>query len=148
VWADQVLRQVDGADSADQNAWRCFSGNGVYDPCFAPPQVSDVTQVACFETPLSGVDMMTLTTPLSYASTGVTGNTGSIAPPWFMELANGDQCGLITGAVSGAGGVTLPYGCQSGSASTPNTTTEPWTVKYLPNGSHVISYVAVTTAWN
>lgn len=42
----------------------------------------------------------------------------------------------------------VSYFCQSGATSAPNTSTEPWTVQYLPNNSHVISEVAVTTAWN
>jgi serine/threonine protein kinase len=135
------------ADSANQSAWRCFSGSGVYDPCFAPPQQSNVTQVACAGSPLSGVDMMTLTTPLPYSS-AETGNTESAPDPWFMQLANGDKCGQTSGTSESAGGVTLSYVCQSGAAGALNTATEPWTVKYLPNNSHVISDVAVTTAWN
>jgi hypothetical protein len=39
-------------------------------------------------------------------------------------------------------------GCQSGGASDPNTSIEPWTVEYLPHKPHVISDVAVSTARN
>jgi hypothetical protein len=38
-------------------------------------------------------------------------------------------------------------GNLSGEASTPNISTKPWTVPYLPNNSHVISDVTVITAW-
>lgn len=136
------------ADGADQNAWRCSSGNGIYDPCFAPPDESNVTQVACAQSPWSGVDLLTLGQPLPSSSTGTTGNTGSTPVPWFMELANGDKCGQTTGAAFSAGGLSLSYECQSGRASAPSTSTEPWTVQYLANDSHVISEVIVVTAWN
>jgi hypothetical protein len=65
-----------------------------------------------------------------------------------MQLANGDSCGLIMGAAGGTGGMTLNYRCRSGNASTPDISTEPWTVEYLPNDSHVISEVNVVTAWH
>jgi hypothetical protein len=137
------------ADVADNNAWRCFSGSGVYDPCFAPPEASNVTQLACAASPFSDVMLMTLSKPLPSSFNGNTGNTGSSqSSPWFMQLANGDQCGLTTGTVQSAGGVALVYGCRSGVASSPNTSTQPWTAQYLPNNSHVISDVAITTAWS
>jgi hypothetical protein len=139
------------ADGADQDAWRCFSGNGIYDPCFPPPgNPLNVTQLACALTPLSGVEMMTLAAPLPSSSSGTTVNTG----PWFMQLTNGERCVHTGGAASSSDGVYFIYDCRnamgkvSSGASTPNTATEPWTVKYLPNGSHVISEVDVTTAWS
>ena len=139
------------ADGANQDAWRCFSGTGVYDPCFAPPgNPLNVTLVACALSPLSGVDMLTLATPLPSSSGGTTVNTG----PWFMQLRNGEMCVQTGSAVSSADGVTFVYDCRNnpmgkvfGGANAPNTSTEPWTVKYLPNSSHVISEVDVTTAW-
>jgi hypothetical protein len=142
------------ADSADNAAWRCmspgvFDGRSVseiHDPCFAPPDEGNVTEVACAESPWSGVELLKLTKPLSFSASG-TPNTGT-SLPWVMQLANGDSCGLITGAAGGTAGMTLNYGCRSGNASTPDMSTEPWTVEYLPNGSHVISEVDVVTAWH
>jgi len=133
------------ADSADQDAWRCASQNYIYDPCFAPPG-ANITELACFETPWSGAELLPLTQPLSYSASGTP--SGGTSLPWFMQLANGDRCGLITGTAGEAGGVTLNYDCQSGAASTPDMTTEPWTVEYLPNGSDVLRAVDVVTAWH
>jgi hypothetical protein len=76
------------------------------------------------------------------------GNTGSTPAPWFMQLANGDKCGETSGTAESAGGVTLSSLCLSSAAGALNTAAEPWTVKYLPNNSHVISDVAVSTVWN
>jgi len=134
------------ADSADQDAWRCAEGGDIHDPCFAPAEESNVSEVACAESPWSTVELLSLAQPLSYSAWGTPSSGSSV--PWFMELANGDRCGLTTGTNGEAGGVTLSYGCQSGGASTPDTSTEPWTVQYLPNDSHVLSEVDVITAWH
>ena len=143
------------ADGANQNAWRCSSGNDVYDPCFAPPDETNITQVACAQSPLSSVEVLTLVQPLpssstgtSSGSTGTSGDAGSTPSPWFMQLANGDRCERTTGTASSAGSPSLSYACQSGVASTLNTSTEPWTVRYLADNSDVPSDVAVNTAWN
>jgi hypothetical protein len=58
------------ADSADNGAWRCMSANGIYDPCFAPTNETDVTEVACAESPSSGVEMLGLTKPLASGARG------------------------------------------------------------------------------
>jgi hypothetical protein len=125
-----------------------FQGESVsliHDPCFAPPDESNVTEVACAESPWSGIELLKLTKPLSFSASGTPSAGASV--PWFMEISNGDRCGLTTGTTGEAGGVTLAYGCRLGNASTPDTTTEPWTVEYLPNDSHVLVSVDVVTAW-
>lgn len=137
--------EASSADVADQDAWRCSSNNNIYDPCFAPGGESNVTVVACAASPWSDVNILNLTQPLSYSASGMP--TGGSSTPWFLELANGDRCGVTTGTVGEAGGVTLNYGCGSGGASTPDTSTNPWTVQYLPNDSHVLSQVDVSSAW-
>src|SRR3984957_19845448 len=98
--------------------------------------------------------MLTLVQPLpssstgtSSGSTGTSGDAGSTAVPWFMQLANGDTCGGTGGTAASGGSPSLSYACQSGVASPLNTSTEPWTVRYLANNSDVPSDVAVSTAW-
>jgi hypothetical protein len=123
-----------------------MSDNGIYGPCFAPSEGANLTEVACFESPWSGAELLELMQPLPYSASGTL--NGGTSLPWFMQLANGDRCGLITGAAGEAGGVTLNYGCRSGDASTPDMSTEPWTVEYLPNGSDVLSGIDLVTAWH
>lgn len=135
------------ADSADPNAWRCGSApaHGIYDPCFAPPTQANAAELACAATPWSGVYMLHLAHPLAFSQSG----TSAKSPlPWFMQLADGERCGLNSGAASEAAGVTLNYNCTSGTASVPDTRTQPWTVQYLAHDSHVISAVDVVTAWH
>jgi hypothetical protein len=134
-------------DTGDQYAWRCVqSGGGFYDPCFAPPGQSEVTQVACVDDPWSGVTVMTLAQPLAHSSWG-TPHSSQEEYPWAMVLANGQRCGTIEGTGSNVGGVDLNFGCTGGDGSFPDTGTEPWTVKYAANGSNQVVSVAVTTAW-
>jgi hypothetical protein len=51
-------------DPGNQYAWRCFlASGGFYDPCFAPPARSGVTQVVCMDAPWSGADVISLARP-------------------------------------------------------------------------------------
>lgn len=135
------------ADSADPGGWRCGSApaHGIYDPCFAPPTQADAVEVACAASPWSGVYMLRLAHPLTFSQPWTLPKRPL---PWFMQLADGERCGLNSGAASEAAGVTLNYNCTSGTASVPDTGTEPWTVQYLAHDSHVISAVDVVTAWH
>jgi hypothetical protein len=68
--------------------------------------------------PWSGVELLDLTKPLASGAWGTPSSGTSL--PWVLQLTNGDSCGLITGAAGGTAGMTLNYGCRSGSASTPD----------------------------
>jgi hypothetical protein len=134
-------------DAGNQYAWRCFLTNGaLYDPCFAPPARSGVTQVACMDTPWSGVRLITLARPLAHSSWGTPGPSAA-KYPWAMVLANGQQCGLLEGTGRVTDGIGLYFGCPGGAASYPSTATEPWTVNYAATGSSSLTSTAVTTAW-
>jgi hypothetical protein len=163
----QVLRRLSGgscfalgtnpdvliADGNNENAWRCTNAQGmIYDPCFAPPEASNVTEVACAATPVSGVaatpisgiDLLDMSKPLLSSSTGF---KSSSVQPWILVLSNGDQCEVIQGTASNLGNVFLYYGCTNGTTSDPSTASKPWTVSYLPTGGHALVTVTVTIAW-
>ena len=152
----RVLGHLDGgtcwttsiADSADPDAWRCMvpASHELYDPCFAPPQGMNLTEVACAASPWSGVYLLHLAHPLPHATSTTTPTPSG--EPWYLELANGQRCGLITGTAGEESGVYLNYSCQGGSASVPDTRAQPWTVRYLAVRSHAIVRVAVTTGWH
>jgi len=134
-------------DAGNQYAWRCFLTNGsLYDPCFAPPARSGVTQVACMDTPWSGARLVTLARPLARSSWGTPGPNAA-KYPWAMVLANGQRCGLLEGTGRVIDGIGLSFGCPGGAASYPSTATEPWTVNYAATGSSSLTPIAVTTAW-
>jgi hypothetical protein len=132
------------SDSSDPDAWRCTSGNEIVDPCFAPGEESHISLVACAQSPWAGVELLSLSQPLVTSSAGSGPGTGY---PWFLQLENGQQCGLVEGTQSETGGITLSYGCPSGYASAPAESGEPWLVEYLPNGSDAFQPQVVTVAW-
>ena len=136
-------------DVNDQFAWRCTVQSGaLYDPCFAPEantSVADVTEVACADSPWSGVTLIKLSQPLSSSSWGTP--TDNLRHPWALQLVNGDQCGLIEGTGSVVGGVTLNFGCTYGDAAYPSENVEPWTTQYSLNHSEVVTASSVATAW-
>lgn len=132
-------------DSQNPDAWRCMSGNGILDPCFAPPGGTDVAQVACATSPTSDLTLLDLTTPL--ASSTASPGGAALVLPWVMVLANGDQCTVFQGTAAEADGIVLSYACADGDATYPDTTSEPWTVEYAPGGTGALQTEAVVTAW-
>ena len=86
------------------DAYRCTVGNQIYDPCFV---VDDTPTVVCGANPATGETgfVLDLTEPLPAPE------TGNLAQPWLIKLADGQVCGLMTGTVVGVGDRIAPYGC-------------------------------------
>jgi hypothetical protein len=140
---------VSAFDVNDQYAWRCtVQGGRFYDPCFAPgpPQLSDVTEVACADNPWSGVTLIKLSQPLANSSWGIP--TDNLRHPWALQLVNGEQCGLIEGTGSVVNGVTLNYGCTHGDAAYPSENVEPWKTLYSLDNSEKVGAYLVARAWS
>jgi hypothetical protein len=139
-WTESIL------DYRNRYAWRCMSGTAIFDPCFAPPGASNVTQVACATSPTGGIYLMTLGTPLTQSSSA---RNPAYDYPWYIELSNGQGC---TG-YGGAGpptddGVILSYGCITGGAAEPDRNTQPWSDRYAATDNGPLQNVTVTQAWN
>jgi hypothetical protein len=88
-------------------AYRCNSGQSIIDPCFLrpDPKLLNGTTFLCpsdLSNPGSGV----LLSPASLQP-GTTFATNLPTDPFTITLADGRQCGVVTGA--GIGG--YPYGC-------------------------------------
>jgi len=129
--------------SSNAHAWRCNSGDGIWDPCFAPAGKANIAELACARTPTSGVYLLALSQPLATSSPGGKSNG---AWPFSMTLMNGDDCQVIQGTAPVSGDVALSYGCTHGHAEAPNTTTKQWTVRYQRTATNSLTTVAVTTA--
>lgn len=86
------------------DAYRCMVGNAIHDPCFV---VDDQPTVVCDANPATGETgfVLELTEPLPAPE------TGQVAMPWLVELADGQVCGLMTGTVPGVGDRIASYGC-------------------------------------
>ena len=94
------------------HAYRCFAGNAILDPCFAPPHKATPRAVACVADPWSAAVLLRLTKPLP-----ATPPSGPATRPWAFVLASGARCVASTGTVPSVGGVNLPYSCNDGTAA-------------------------------
>jgi hypothetical protein len=131
----------------ESDAWRCASGNAIYDPCFSSFSY-EATDVACLISPWTGVVLLRLTKPLPTSQRHPVSDKSEPSPDWALELSDGDHCVLVSGTIDTLGGVLLPYYCSSGAlAGTLNMQSEPWTVEYYRSGSDVLYDVNVKVAW-
>jgi hypothetical protein len=90
-------------------AYRCFAGNNILDPCFAPPVTRKPLQIACVAAPWSRAVVLTVSGRLPAADT-----TTGVVRPWAFQLATGVRCVASTGTVPAVHGVNLGYHCTDG----------------------------------
>jgi hypothetical protein len=130
------------------DAWRCSAGNAIFDPCFQN-LMGDSRTLACAKDPFSAnVTLLTLTADLP--DLPVMDEPTFSGLPWAVELENGQQCTLLTGATAPVAGMRINYGCDDGAQVVGNLE------KTLPlrrvfyrtqNRSFSLNQVGVTTAW-
>jgi hypothetical protein len=89
--------------------YRCFAGNEILDPCFAPAAETSPPTVACFADPWHPGTLLTLRRALPKDDPQLTDGH-----PWALELANRARCVDITGVVPRLAGVDLEYRCGPG----------------------------------
>jgi len=94
-----------GSEAIGQ-AYRCFAGNGVYDPCWAEKAAAPT--VLCMPDPWSVTDArLSVSTALSAIP-----NEGGISEPWGVELSAGQRCVLLQGAHGEFDGQVIDYYCS------------------------------------
>lgn len=101
-----------GSDIADQ-AYRCFTPNGIYDPCWLDNADPDQTSVLCQEHPWD-----TRITRLKVSSGGLESFFGPAQPvnpdiPWGVQLADGERCLAVQGTHDSYQGKPVDYTCGS-----------------------------------
>jgi hypothetical protein len=91
------------------DAYRCMSGNDIYDPCFFVNQ----TQVLC---PNGGpwANRGLLLNVGTLPSTPATQDQGTKGQPWAIQLGSGTNCLAISGATNLIAGQRLGYDCSGG----------------------------------
>lgn len=130
----KVTRTISGScwtgseGSRRSDAWRCMSGNAIYDPCFSGPP----TWVACPSS--SGIIRMNLTKRLPRSNGNPPLNTRR-ADPASVVLAHGVRCAFAGGATGTVAGLRLNYYCSNKAwlLGGPNRGAPLWTILYLPS---------------
>jgi hypothetical protein len=121
--------------SARYDAFRCFVGNYIYDPCFSSPVPTDDV-VVCPTDPANDTALaIHLTKPLP-ATFSHSPPSPALAP-WAVETAAGQVCEFASGASGIAGKLRENYFCGNdgkGNAlwGSPDRNTEPWTMIETP----------------
>lgn len=129
------------AATARSDAFRCMSGNFIYDPCFVGPASSSVA--ACPDNNPSTVTVMQLNQPLPQANPPT--NSTSV---WMLLLTGGDGCFAITGAGDEVDGMESSYGCPDGLVyGSPSRATATWTVHFEPDNGHTLTTKTVAAAY-
>jgi hypothetical protein len=133
-----------------RDAWRCMTGNYIYDPCFSSPRARSL--VLC---PLEPWRNRGIKLHLTRALPTSLGNHGPVSvsnQPWALELYDGRKCVLAGGASSVVEGHRLNYFCAHDSSSGlwgfPDRGTQPWTVYTASyTATHLSERAAIRDAW-
>ena len=101
-----------GSDVAPQ-AYRCFTGNSVYDPCWLDNADAAQTSVLCQPDPWD-----TRAIRLTVAAGGLPAFLGAPQPidrqyPWGVRLADGENCAAVQGSHDNDDGKIIDYSCGS-----------------------------------
>jgi hypothetical protein len=126
------------------SAYRCFQGNRILDPCFAPTHLATPPELACLAAPWSRAVMLRVTGKLPPPASGT-----AVSRPWAFQLANGVRCVASTGTVPAVAGVNLAYHCTDGAdAALGAVSGTHLTAQYAPPGATRLSQLTVTTVWD
>lgn len=100
------------ATSDRDDAFRCISGNSLFDPCFSDPYPgAEPSQLACPYPGLDSVTIIQITASLPSPPAG----WGGAPNPWLVRLTTGQQCYSTAGSASfQVGGLTNTFVCRSG----------------------------------
>jgi hypothetical protein len=151
--AIHITKTVDGScyigsiAAARDDAWRCISGNILYDPCFSSAMAKGI--VLCVVAPWqrSGVKMkLTKKLPKPYA-----GKPSTSGLPWGIQTTAGLKCVFATGGTAAIGGVRANYGCTTGKDwlwGSPSRKSQPWTIYIAPFDAKKLSArTKIAIAW-
>lgn len=139
---------VAGSDTG-ANAYRCFSGHGVYDPCWLDTDDGTNHTVACISQPWS-TQVTRITVP---QFVGTFGSPVTDAP-LALQLSDGERCGALQGAHDAFNGRIIDFACDQRAVLRPLHTQSPlWTADTATNAPGTAARYApgptmtVTTAW-
>ena len=129
------------------DAWRCFVGDDILDPCFAPSAHSET--VACAKSPFSkSVVLLSLQEPLARDDNPTTKWLQPKGMPWGLRLSDGGTCVFVTGATDVVAGDRLNYACTTTGwiIGAPDRSRAQWTARSVPWPNKRITRVSIATA--
>lgn len=138
-----------GSDAiARKDAWRCLSGNNLYDPCFSSPL--DPGHVACPRASLTrGVNIrLTKKLPRKFADHGAPSLKDQ---PWNIETGTYRHYVFASGASNVVDGKRANYfsaGTKAALWGYPLRSHQPWTILWAPlNATSLHKHVRIRHAW-
>ncbi|MEO7201545.1 MAG: hypothetical protein ABI431_02540 [Candidatus Tumulicola sp.] len=139
-WTDSIA-------TSRGDAYRCMSGNSIYDPCFAPSDHPHA--VACSHDPFAKrVVLFKLTKPLPSAPTPMTQWLQPHNQPWGLVLTNGEKCFFETGATDAVHDERLNYQCKDPRwiIGQPDQSAPLWTAQSVNWPNKRVTHVAIAQA--
>lgn len=138
-----------GSIAADRSdAWRCFVGNYIHDPCFS--SAHDPGYVACPNASLKKGILIKLTKklPRKYANH----RQASLKDrPWLIQTVTGRRWLFATGATATIGKRRANYfrrGSQAALWGLPDRLVEPWTIYWAPlSAKQLTQRIGIRHAW-
>jgi hypothetical protein len=141
------------------DAWECTgTDDRIYDPCFENSFASadQPGELACVTSPFAQeVVLLTPDGPLNRQKESPVlapgeAHLGAWELPWAVELANGEQCLLLSDVAAVIASESVYYDCAGGGAILGDLNREHplWTVSYLADGAVGTELTSVAVAWN
>lgn len=139
-----------GSAAINRNdAWRCFGGNFVYDPCFISTKTKGI--LVCPGNPWNGSAVeLKVKGKLKFGDPKKPSTSGM---PWAIQTTTGLKCTIATGATTLVSKQRLNYFCLKSSEGlwgSPSRNHQPWTIYIAParaSTKKLTQRVAIRTAW-
>jgi uncharacterized low-complexity protein len=131
------------------DAWRCMSGNFIYDPCFSSAKASGI--VLCANAPWSNKVIEIKLTKGLPTSMGNPHGASTKGLPWALQTTSGKKCQLVTGATSAIGKNRANYVCGKSKDwlwGNPIRSSQPWKIFTAHvNAKKLSRKVGIKAAW-
>jgi len=119
-----------GSEAVGDAGYRCFAGNGIYDPCWALSTGTAQRAVVCVPDPWS-TNAVKIIVPALETEPPASRSPRDSDYPWAVQLTNGVRCTVLQGTHDAFDGQTVNYGCDGPEhlvlVGIPSHTTANWT---------------------
>jgi hypothetical protein len=137
----------ESAASNRADAYRCYVGHYIFDPCFSNPNPGlGRPELAC-----PGLDADSVTIVKSAKALRIPASPAP-GPPrvWLIILANGMQCNFADGATSSVAGMRLNYVCSTNVYlyGNPHRNNRTWMIYYQSQTDPNLSLMPILTAYS